>query len=89
MAEMGQRGHLHLEITEGGFSRGSRILTHYPRALDEGIAITSQEADTERSCAVVVPRLCGPEGLGGFVLRDFLLRALPEGWAPGECWRSR
>ncbi len=36
---------------------GSQILTHYPRTLDEGIAITTQEADTVRSCEVVVPRL--------------------------------
>lgn len=36
---------------------GSQILTHYPRSLDEGIAITSQEADTTRSLEVQVPRL--------------------------------
>ncbi|MDM7917512.1 MAG: magnesium chelatase, partial [Candidatus Eisenbacteria bacterium] len=36
---------------------GSQILTHYPRTLDEGMAITSQEADTVRSREIRVPRL--------------------------------
>jgi len=36
---------------------GSQILTHYPRTLEEGMAITAQEADTGRSREVRVPQL--------------------------------
>lgn len=36
---------------------GSQILTHYPRTLDDALAITEQEASLDRSLPVKLPRL--------------------------------
>ncbi len=35
---------------------GSEIRTHYPSTIEQGAAITQQEAWTERGCSVLVPR---------------------------------